>query len=53
MTKAKIRRIIEAAIDAARKQKLPFVEVTEEGTTVRIPLAPDDKPIAQNKPVVL
>jgi hypothetical protein len=52
MTRAKTKRLIEAAIEAARKQRLPFVEVTEEGTTVRIPLAPD-KPVANDNEIVL
>jgi hypothetical protein len=46
MTKAKIRRTIEAAIEAARQNGVPFVEVTEGGATVRISLVPDDKPVA-------
>jgi hypothetical protein len=48
MTKAKIRTI-EAAIEAARKQRLPFVEVTEEGITVRIPLVPDNPAANDNR----
>jgi hypothetical protein len=46
VTKAKIRRLIDAAIEAARKHGLPVVEVTKDGATVRIPLVPDDKPVA-------
>jgi hypothetical protein len=51
VTKAKIKRMIEAAIEAARKQGVPYVEVTEDGTTLRIPLVPDDQPVAAAAPV--
>jgi hypothetical protein len=52
-TKASIKRLIDAAIEAARKQRLPMVEVTVDGATVRIPLSPDNKPVAEPEEVVL
>jgi hypothetical protein len=53
MTLAQINRMISAAIRAARKEGVPFVEVKFcDEATVRIPLVPD-KPIAESDPVVL
>jgi hypothetical protein len=54
MTKAEIKRLILAAIEAARRQHLPFVEVKiGNEAIVRIPLMPDDKPIAESHELVL
>jgi hypothetical protein len=54
MTLAKINRMIRAAIRAAREEGAKVVEVIINGeATVRIPLAPDDKPIADPDKVVL
>jgi hypothetical protein len=47
MTLAEARRVIRAAIQAARKEGVAVVEVVEGGTTLRIPLVPDDKAIAE------
>lgn len=52
MTKAKIKRLVDAAIEAARKNGAPMVEVTIDDATVKISLAPD-KPIAEPDEVVL
>jgi hypothetical protein len=52
MTKAEIKRLVDAVIEAARKNGVPEVEVTIDDATVRIPLAPD-KPIAEPKEIVL
>jgi hypothetical protein len=52
MTKAKIKRLVDAVIEAARKNGAPMVEVDIDGTTVRIPLAPD-KPLADPGEIVL
>jgi hypothetical protein len=54
MTLAEIHRMIRAAIRAARQEGALVVEV-KFGTeaTVRIPLVPDDKPIAEPDEVVL
>jgi hypothetical protein len=48
MTLAEINRMIRAAIRAARKEGASVVEVKVDnyGATVRIPLVPDDKPVA-------
>jgi hypothetical protein len=54
MTLAKINRMIRAAIRAARQEGAPVVEVKiGDEATVRIPLVPDDKPIAESDEVVL
>jgi hypothetical protein len=45
MTKAKIKRLIDAAIEAARKQRTTLV-VEIDGAIIRVPPTPDDKPIA-------
>jgi hypothetical protein len=53
VTLAEINRMIRAAIRAARKEGAPVVEVKiGDEATVRIPLAPE-KPIAEDKEVVL
>jgi hypothetical protein len=52
MTKAEIRRLVDAVIESARKNGVPEVEVTIDEAMVRIPLAPD-KPIAEPDEVVL
>jgi hypothetical protein len=54
MTKAEIRRLVDAAIEAARKHGVAAVEVRidVDGATVRIPLVPD-KAIAESEEVVL
>jgi hypothetical protein len=52
MTKAEIKRLLDAVIEAARKNGVDEVEVTIDGATVRIPLAPE-KPIAETKEIVL
>jgi LDH2 family malate/lactate/ureidoglycolate dehydrogenase len=52
MTKAKIKRLVDAAIEAARKHGVAAVEVQIDGATVRIPLAPD-KPVAKSEEIVL
>jgi LDH2 family malate/lactate/ureidoglycolate dehydrogenase len=51
MTKAKIKRLVDAAIEAARKHGVAAVEVRIDGATVRIPLAPD-KPLAECEDIV-
>jgi hypothetical protein len=54
MTLAEINRMIRAAIRAARKEGAQVVEVKiGDEATVRIPLVPDDKPIAEPDEVVL
>jgi hypothetical protein len=54
MTLAEINRMIRAAIRAARKEGVPVVEVKfGDEATVRIPLVPDDEPIAESDEVVL
>jgi hypothetical protein len=40
MTKAEIKRLVDAAIEAARKNGVTEIEVRIEGATVHIPLAP-------------
>lgn len=50
MTLAEIRRTIRAAIRAARQEGAPVVEVTIDDVIVRIPLAPDDKSLAEPRP---
>jgi hypothetical protein len=51
MTKAELRRSIIAAIEAARRQRLPIVEVKlGDGVVVRIPL---EKPVAEPNELVL
>jgi hypothetical protein len=53
MTLAEIRRMIQAAIRAARKEGVPEVEVKiGDEAIVRIPLAPD-KPVAEPGEIVL
>jgi hypothetical protein len=52
MTKVKIKRLVDAVIEAARKNGIRQVEVTIDGATVRIPLVPD-KPIAESDEIVL
>ena len=52
MTKAKIKRLVDAVIEAARKNGAPMVEVKIDDATVKISLAPD-KPIAELDEVVL
>ena len=52
MTKAEIKRLVDAAIEAARKNGVLEVEVRIEEATVRIPLAPE-KPVAEPDEVVL
>jgi hypothetical protein len=52
MTKAEIKRLVDAVIASARKNGVREVEVTIDDATVRIPLAPD-KPIAELDEVVL
>jgi hypothetical protein len=52
MTLAQINRMIRAAIRAARKEGVPFVEVTIDSATVRIPLAPE-KDVAEPREIVL
>jgi hypothetical protein len=52
MTKAEIKRLVDAVIEAGRKQGVREVEVKIEDATVRIPLAPD-KPIADSEDIVL
>jgi hypothetical protein len=53
MTKAEIKRLVDAVIEAARKKGVREVVVTIDRATVRIPLVPDDKPIAEDEQVVL
>jgi hypothetical protein len=53
MTKTEIKRLVDAVIEAARKNGVREVVVTIDGATVRIPLVPDDKPIAEPKEIVL
>jgi hypothetical protein len=54
MTLAEINRMIRAAIRAARKEGASVVEVKiGDEATVRIPLVPDDKPIADSTEIVL
>jgi hypothetical protein len=52
MTRAKIKRLVDAAIEAARKHGVAEVEVRIDGATVRIPLVPD-KAIAESEDIVL
>jgi hypothetical protein len=52
MTKAEIKRLVDAVIESARKNGVREVEVTIDDATVRIPLAPD-KPIAESAEIVL
>jgi hypothetical protein len=53
MTLAQTRRMIRAAIEAARKAGVPVVEVKfGDEATVRIPLVPD-QPIAEDEEVAL
>jgi polysaccharide deacetylase 2 family uncharacterized protein YibQ len=52
MTTAKIKRLVDAAIQVARKNGASVVEVTIDNATVRIPLAPN-KSIAEPEEVVL
>jgi hypothetical protein len=52
MTKAEIKRLVDAVIEAARKNGVAEVQVTIDGATVHIPLAPG-KPIAETKEIVL
>jgi LDH2 family malate/lactate/ureidoglycolate dehydrogenase len=52
MTKAKIKRLVDAAIEAARKHGVAAVEVKIDNATVRIPLAPD-KTVADSEEIVL
>jgi hypothetical protein len=53
MTLAEINRMIRAAIRAARQEGAHEVEVTIDNTTVRIPLAPPDNPVAELEEIVL
>ena len=54
MTLAEINRMIRAAIRAARQEGASVVEVNiGNEATVRIPLVPDDKPIAEPEEIVL
>jgi hypothetical protein len=46
MTKAEIKRLVDATIEAARKNGVTEIEVRIDGAIVRIPLAPSDKPVA-------
>jgi hypothetical protein len=50
MTKAQIKRLLDAALEVAQKNGVQF-EVTIDGATVR--LAPDDKPVAEAEEIVL
>jgi hypothetical protein len=53
MTKAKIKRLVDAAIEAARKHGVAMVEVKiGDEAMVRIPLVPD-KAIAESEDIVL
>ena len=52
MTKTEIKRLVDAVIEAARKNGVREVVVTIDEATVRIPLTPD-KPIAEDEQVVL
>ena len=52
MTLAEFKRRIRATIRAARQEGASVVEVTVDGATVRIPLAPD-KPVAEPEEIVL
>ena len=45
VTKAEIKRLVDAAIEAARKNGVAEIEVQIDDAIVRIPLAPD-KPVA-------
>jgi hypothetical protein len=54
VTLAEINRMIRAAIRAARKEGAPVVEVKiGDEATVRIPLVPDEKPLADAEEIVL
>ena len=56
MTLAEINRMIRAAIRAARQEGASEVQVSRDGTTVRIPLVPDtqsDKVVAESRNIVL
>jgi hypothetical protein len=55
MTLAEINRMIRAAICAARREGARVIEVKIAAgeATFKIPLVPDDKPITEDKPVVL
>jgi hypothetical protein len=52
MTKAEIKRLVDAVIESARKNGVREVELTIDEATVRIPLVPDN-PIAEPKEIVL
>ena len=53
MTKAEIRRLVDAAIEAARKHGVTAVEVKiGEEASIRIPLVPE-KLVAESDEVVL
>jgi hypothetical protein len=50
MTKAEIKRLVQASIEAVRKHNVPYVDVKiGDDAVVRIPLKPEDKP-ADNSP---
>lgn len=54
MTLAELNRMIRAIIRAARKEGAPVVEVKlGDDATVRIPLDPDDKAVAESEDIVL
>jgi hypothetical protein len=48
VTKAEIKRLVDAAIEAARKNGVAEIEVQIDDAIVRIPLAPD-KPVAESR----
>jgi hypothetical protein len=52
MTKAEIKRLVDAVIEAARKNGVLEVEVRIDEATVRIPLAAE-KPNAESEEIVL
>jgi hypothetical protein len=54
MTLAEINRMLRAAIRAAKQEGAPVVEVRiGDEATLRIPLVPEDKSIAEPEEIVL
>jgi hypothetical protein len=49
-TLTEFRRKIRAIIRAAKQEGAPEVVLTVGGDTVRIPLSPDNKPVADPRP---
>jgi hypothetical protein len=52
-TLTEFRRKIRAIIRAAKQEGAPEVVLTVDGDTVRIPLSPDSKQLAETEEIVL